>query len=69
MQKRVKDLNHLYRTEPALYELDFSADGFEWISLHDWEQSIISFIRKGRIMIKWCLSSAISLLFKGAYIT
>lgn len=48
MQKWVKDLNHLYRTEPALYELDFSADGFEWISLHDWEQSIISFIRKGR---------------------
>lgn len=48
VQKWVKDLNHLYRTEPALYELDFSVDGFEWISLHDWEQSIISFIRKGR---------------------
>ena len=48
MQKWVKDLNHLYRTEQAMYELDFSVDGFEWIDSHDWEQSIISFIRKGK---------------------
>ena len=47
IQKWVKDLNHLYRNEPALYELDFSNDGFEWVDFHDWEQSIISFIRKG----------------------
>ena len=44
----VRDLNHLYRNEPALYELDFSNDGFEWIDFHDWEQSIVSFIRKGK---------------------
>lgn len=44
----VRDLNHLYRNEPALYELDFSADGFEWVDFHDWQQSIISFIRKGK---------------------
>jgi 1,4-alpha-glucan branching enzyme len=48
MQKWVRDLNHLYRSEPALFELDFSGDGFEWIDLSDWEQSIVSFIRKGR---------------------
>jgi 1,4-alpha-glucan branching enzyme len=42
----VRDLNHLYRSEPALHELDFSRDGFSWIDFHDWEQSIISFIRK-----------------------
>jgi 1,4-alpha-glucan branching enzyme len=48
MQKWVKDLNHLYRTEPAMYELDFSINGFEWIDSQDWEQSIISFIRKGK---------------------
>jgi 1,4-alpha-glucan branching enzyme len=46
VQKWVKDLNHFYKTEPAMYELDFSSDGFEWIDSHDWEQSIISFIRK-----------------------
>ena len=48
IQNWVKDLNHFYKRESALYELDFSADGFEWIDSHDWEQSIISFIRKGK---------------------
>ncbi len=48
VQRWVRDLNHLYRNEPALYELDFSNDGFEWIDFHDWEESAISFIRKGK---------------------
>jgi len=48
VQTWVKDLNNFYRNEPALYELDFSNDGFEWIDFHDWEESIISFIRKGK---------------------
>ncbi|MBI4682603.1 MAG: 1,4-alpha-glucan branching protein GlgB [Nitrospirae bacterium] len=48
IQKWVRDLNHLYRNEPALHEFDFSADGFEWIDFHDWEESTLSFIRKNR---------------------
>ena len=48
IQNWVKDLNHLYKKEPALYELDFSNDGFEWIDFHDWEQSILSFMRTGK---------------------
>jgi 1,4-alpha-glucan branching enzyme len=48
IQKWLKDLNHFYRNEPALYELEFSNGGFEWIDFHDWEESIISFIRKGK---------------------
>jgi len=48
LQRWVKDLNHFYRTEPALYEQDFSNEGFEWIDFCDWEHSIISFIRKGK---------------------
>ncbi len=44
----VKDLNELYRNEPALYELDFVQQGFEWIDVSDWEASIISFIRKSK---------------------
>jgi len=47
VQRWVKDLNHLYKTEPALYELDFSNEGFQWIDFHNWEESVISFIRKG----------------------
>jgi 1,4-alpha-glucan branching enzyme len=48
LQRWVEDLNKLYRSEPALHELDFSGEGFEWVDVHDWEQSIISFLRKGR---------------------
>ncbi|MEW6439726.1 MAG: 1,4-alpha-glucan branching protein GlgB [bacterium] len=44
----VRDLNRLYRTEPALYDLDFAMDGFEWVDFCDWESSIISFLRKGK---------------------
>jgi 1,4-alpha-glucan branching enzyme len=47
VQKWVKDLNHLYRSEAALYELDFSAEGFEWVDFHNWEESVLAFIRKG----------------------
>jgi 1,4-alpha-glucan branching enzyme len=48
IQRWVKDLNLFYRNEPAMYELDFAMEGFEWIDFHDWEHGIISFIRKGK---------------------
>lgn len=44
----VKDLNYLYKNEPALYEVDFSHEGFEWIDFGDYEQSVVSFTRKAR---------------------
>ncbi len=44
----VRDLNHTYRNEPALHELDFEMEGFQWIDFHNWEGSIVSFIRKGK---------------------
>ena len=47
-QQWVKDLNHLYRNERALYELDFSSDGFEWVDFQDFEQSVVSFLRRGK---------------------
>lgn len=46
VQKWVRDLNRLYRTERALHEQDFSNRGFEWIDFSDYEKSIISFMRK-----------------------
>ena len=48
MQQYVKDLNHFYQREKALYELDESPNGFEWISCLDADHSIISFVRKGK---------------------
>ncbi|MHB8347224.1 MAG: 1,4-alpha-glucan branching protein GlgB [Acidiferrobacterales bacterium] len=47
LQLWVQDLNRVYRSEPALYQQDFQSEGFEWIDFHDWEKSIVSFIRKG----------------------
>lgn len=46
VQKFVKDLNHLYKTEPALYELPFDQAGFEWVDIHDAQNSVISYLRK-----------------------
>ncbi|MBS1234470.1 MAG: alpha,4-glucan:alpha,4-glucan 6-glycosyltransferase [Nitrospirae bacterium] len=45
LQKYVRDLNRLYASEPALYEVDFHYHGFDWIDFHDAENSIVSFIR------------------------
>ncbi len=42
----VKDLNQLYRAQPALFTHDFDHQGFEWIDCHDAEQSVISYRRK-----------------------
>jgi 1,4-alpha-glucan branching enzyme len=48
LQRFVSDLNHLYKTEPAMHEVDFEWYGFEWIDFHDSDNSIISFIRRAR---------------------
>jgi 1,4-alpha-glucan branching enzyme len=48
VQRWVEDLNQVYTSEPALYELDFEPAGFEWVDAGDFEQSVISFIRKGK---------------------
>jgi 1,4-alpha-glucan branching enzyme len=46
LQRWVCDLNHTYRSERALHELDCEAEGFEWIDGSDSQQSMLSFIRK-----------------------
>lgn len=46
LQRFVATLNHLYRSEPALYEVDSDWAGFMWIDLTDAEQSIVSFARR-----------------------
>ncbi len=46
--KWMADLNALYKAEPALSELDYDWTGFEWIDANDWENSIISYLRKAK---------------------
>ena len=48
MQGYVKELNELYKTEPALYELDSSPDGFTWINCNSANTSLLSYVRKGK---------------------
>ena len=45
VQRLVRDLNHLYRAEPALYQLDFEPGGFRWLDANDAPRNIISFAR------------------------
>lgn len=48
LQRYVTDLNHLYVKEPALYQVDFDWTGFQWIDLHDSDQSTLSYIRRAK---------------------
>jgi 1,4-alpha-glucan branching enzyme len=48
VQRYVADLNALYRNEPALHQMDFDWHGFEWIDCHNWQDSVLSFLRKGK---------------------
>jgi len=45
LQKFIADLNRLYQSEPALYEVDFDWKGFQWIDLHDSDNSTLTYIR------------------------
>jgi 1,4-alpha-glucan branching enzyme len=48
LQRWVEDLNKAYREIPALHELDFSPEGFEWIDCCDSENSVLSILRRSR---------------------
>jgi len=45
IHKMIKDLNSIYKSEPALFEVDYDWSGFQWIDFSDVDNSIISFIR------------------------
>jgi len=44
----VEALNRVYRSEPALYEIDFEPAGFQWIDCSDTDHSTLSLLRVGR---------------------
>jgi 1,4-alpha-glucan branching enzyme len=48
MRDLVRDLNRLYRAEPALWEVDFSHEGFVWIEPNDASNNVIAFMRVSR---------------------
>ena len=48
LRKMLCDLNKLLRAEPALHEVDFDPAGFEWVDCHNREDSVLSFLRRGK---------------------
>ncbi len=48
LQKYVADLNQLYRSQPALYQVDFESPGFEWIDCHHYDLSVLTFVRRAK---------------------
>ena len=48
MRDLMRDLNHLYRAEPALWEVDFSHEGFVWIEPNDASNNVVAFMRLSR---------------------
>ncbi|MES2239042.1 MAG: 1,4-alpha-glucan branching protein GlgB [Bacteroidota bacterium] len=47
IKELIKDLNKLYKSQPALYQKQFSPEGFEWINYSDHQNAVLSYIRKG----------------------
>jgi len=48
LQRLVQDLNTLYRSQPALHQVDFDPAGFQWIDCSNWEESIVAFLRRAK---------------------
>ena len=48
LKKMVADLNSIYRSEPALYEVDFEPHGFEWVDSMNSESSLLAYVRKAK---------------------
>lgn len=48
LRRLVQHLNWMYKSEPCLWELDDSYEGFEWVDFHDADNSVVAFMRKAR---------------------
>ncbi|MBV8479266.1 MAG: 1,4-alpha-glucan branching protein GlgB [Actinobacteria bacterium] len=59
VQSLVRDLNDLYRDEPALWEVDFEPHGFRWLDANDVSRNIVSFMRlsKGGERVLVCIAN------------
>jgi len=45
VQSLIRDLNHIYRSQPALYEVDFDPRGFRWLEANDAANNVLAFAR------------------------
>ena len=45
MQRYVRELNRIYTSTPAMYQIDHSWDGFQWLNVNDRDRSAVAFLR------------------------
>ena len=55
MQRLVKELNHFYKSHPALWEKDCEEEGFSWVDCKDHVNSVISYLRKSDRGVLLCV--------------
>jgi 1,4-alpha-glucan branching enzyme len=48
LKRWVQDLNRVYREQPGLHEEDCASEGFYWINASDCDNSVLTFVRRGR---------------------
>jgi 1,4-alpha-glucan branching enzyme len=48
LQMLIAELNRLYKSQPALYQVDCSFEGFDWIDFRDVDASVIAFLRRAK---------------------
>jgi 1,4-alpha-glucan branching enzyme len=58
LRRYVKDFNHFYFNQSSFWKNDHSWEGFEWIECHDFQRSVIAFVRKDKELIHLCVLNA-----------
>jgi 1,4-alpha-glucan branching enzyme len=48
LRRLVQHLNYVYRSEPALWDMDDTHESFEWIDFHDADNCVVAFLRRSR---------------------
>ena len=48
LQSLIRDINHVYRDTPALWERDDDAEAFRWLEVNDADHNVVAFARAGR---------------------
>jgi 1,4-alpha-glucan branching enzyme len=48
LRQFVRDLNHVYSSEPALHERDVDPSGFQWLDCNDSDNSVVSLVRRAK---------------------
>lgn len=69
LQRMIKELNHFYLNNGCLWDRDFDHTGFEWISFSDYQNCVISYLRKGPFQKLLCVHNFTPQYLENYYIS